>query len=411
VVCAEGTSFVRAERKAVKLVGLPLSLLIAGGALMAVPVDAAAPVPCDMQVRIDRRSSETYANGVERNVYDVKVTWNGDKSQTAVVQRMVMPANAQPRLVTKKLGSLGQLRSQLDSKKGARGIAAVNGDFFYGYKIDGETVYLPRDASITHGHAVRLDNERTRVVGVDKTGQPFDGEVGVSGTLTHGSSVLPIDGVNWHWIGDAGVVVYTAAWTDVSIAPRPVASAEWLVKNGKLKAIRTGNEMGRNIAPHTKIVAFGANHAKLARRAKIGSDVALSVKQDTSTGVALQEAVGRGLSLVDGGQVPFECTPALNQQRPRTTVGWTSAGRWMTLSLPGSGYDRYGYRIGGLGLAQEANVAQELGFDQAVELDGGGSTTAFIRRADNGWDRVDDPDIIYQRPIPNALVWVKPVKH
>ena len=360
----------------------------------------------NMQVQIDRRSNEVYANGVERSVYDMKVSW-GDKSQTAVVQRMVMPPSSEPRLVTKKLGSLGQLRVQLDSAKGARGIAAVNGDFFYGYRIDGETVYLPRNASVTHGHAVRMDNERTRVVGIDKNGDPFAGEVGVSGTVTHGSTVLSIDAVNWQSVGDAGVVVYTPAWTDVSIASRPEASAEWVVKRGKISQIRTGNEVGKNIAPHTKVVAFGVNHARLAKRAREGSDVTVSVKQNTSTGVPLQEAVGRGLALVREGEVPFECAPLYNQQRPRTTVGWASSGRWMTMSLPGSGYDRNGYRIGGLGLAQEANVAQELGFVEAVELDGGGSTTAFIRRADKDWDRVDDPDGIYQRPIPNALVWVK----
>ena len=52
----------------------------------------------------------------------------------------------------------------------------------------------------------------------------------------------------------------------------------------------------------------------------------------------------------------------------------------MTLTLPGSGYDRNGYRIGGLGLAQEANVAKALGFVEASELDGGGSATAMVRR-------------------------------
>ena len=80
----------------------------------------------------------------------------------------------------------------------------------------------------------------------------------------------------------------------------------------------------------------------------------------------------------------------------------------MTLSLPGSGYDRNGYRIGGLGLVQEANVAKALGFVEASELDGGGSTTAMVRRSDGNWDRVDDADNIWQRPVPNALIWVKP---
>jgi hypothetical protein len=34
----------------------------------------------------------------------------------------------------------------------------------------------------------------------------------------------------------------------------------------------------------------------------------------------------------------------------------------------------------------------------------------MVRRSDGDWDRVDDPDHIYQRPVPNALIWVKPVK-
>jgi hypothetical protein len=390
-----------------RVVGLPLSAVLAGAALVAVPVDAAAPAPCTMTVRIDRTSTETYANGVERSTYDVRVTWDG-KSQTAEAQRMVMPGKAVPRLVTKNMGSLGQLRVQLESKKGARGIAAVNGDFFYGYNIDGDKVYLPRNASVTHGHPVRLDDVRTRVVGVDKNGEPFAGEVGVAGTVTHGSSVFHIDGVNWHDLGDGGVGVYTAAWTEVSIAKRPVAAVEWVVKRNKILKVRTGREVGKDIAPRTKVVAFGANHATVAKKARVGSEVTVGVQQNTSTGVQLQEAVGRGLALVRGGEVAFECSPAMNQQRPRTTVGWNSSGRWMTLTLPGSGYDRSGYRIGGLGLAQEANVAKAMGFVEAVELDGGGSTTAFIRRADNDWDRVDDPDRLTQRSIPNALVFVQP---
>jgi hypothetical protein len=396
----------RTERRTAKLLGFPLSLVIAGGVLLSVPVEAATPTPCDMQVRVDRRSSEVYANGVERNVYDVKVTW-GDKSQTAVVQRMVMPPKAQPRLVTKKLGALGQLRAQLDSPKGARGIAAVNGDFFYGYRVENDNVYLPRGASVTHGRAVRMDNVRMRVVGIDTNGDPFSGEVGVAGTVTHGSSVLHIDAVNWQTIGDGGVVVYTPDWTDVGDAARPEGSAEWVVRKNKIAQIRTGSQMGRNVKAHTKVVAFGADYARLAKRAHEGSAVSVAIRQDTTTGVQLKEAVGRGMALVRDGEVPWACAPVLNQVRPRTTVGWTSTGRWMTMSLPGTGYDRNGYRIGGLGLAQEANVAQELGFFDAVELDGGGSTTAFIRRADGDWDRVDDPDGIYQRPIPNALVWVK----
>ena len=390
-----------------RVAGAPALACVVAGALLGAPSDAAVANPCTMRVTLDRVSNVTYGNGVERQEYAVKVSW-GDRSQTAEVHRMVMPASAEPRLVTKKLGSLGQLKTQLEGPKGKRGIAAVNGDFFYGYRIEGQTVYLPRNASVSKGKPVRLGPERTRVVGIDKEGNPFDGEVGVKGTVAHGQKVFEVDSLNWHSIGDGAVAIYTPAWSDVTTAKRPAGAVEWVVKRGKIIDVRSGRRTGKTVKPHTTVVAFGENHARTAKRAADGSAALIAVKQATGTRTQLREAIGRGVSLVEAGEVDLECEGKWYQQRPRTTVGWDAQGNWMTLSLPGSRYDRNGYRVGGLGLAQQANVAIALGFVEASELDGGGSTTALVRRSGGGWDRVDDPDTLWQRPIPNALVWVKP---
>lgn len=397
-------------QRRLRLVGVPVALIVAGAGLAAAPVNAAAPPgPCDMKVTLNRTSVDTYANGVERAVYTAKVTY-GSRSQTATVQRMVMPPAAEPRLVTKKLGELGQLRSQLDSKRGARGIAAVNGDFFYDYNIEGRSVYLPRSASVANGVPVRMYRDRMRVVGIDVNGNNYIGEVGLNGTVTYGSTVFTLNGLNWQTIGASGVAVFTPAWSSSSSAPRPRGAVEWLVSKGKLVKVLTGSQTGKPVPARSKIVAFGPNKAAVARHAKVGSDVVVSIKQTIAPNVPLREAIGRGDLLVDRGTLKLPCVATFNEVRPRTTVGWTSSGRWMTLTVPGTGYDRNGYRIGGLGLSQEAKVAIALGFDNAAELDGGGSTTAYIRRADNSWDRVDDSDQIYQRPVPNALDFVIPKK-
>lgn len=379
------------------------SCVVAGLGLVTSPVQAAAPAPCDMKVTLNKQASNTYSNGVQRVIYTAKVT-TGSHSQTATVQQMIMPTGVVPRLVTQPLGGLAQLRTMLDSKSGARGIAAVNGDFFYGYRIDGQMVYLPRNASIAHGRPVRLSKERTRVIGVDRAGNNFIGEVGLTGTVTRGKSTISLSGVNWESIPDNGAVLYTRKWSANAVRPR--GSVEWIVKRNKITNVRTGARTGHAIPTGAKVVAFGSGLADKAKRAKHGAAVTLSLQQDLPGTSPLQEAIGRGMQLVDHGALKLPCKASSSWERPRTTVGWTSTGQWMTLSLPGSGYDRNGYRIGGLGLSQEAKVAVALGFDEAAELDGGGSTTAFVRRADNGWDRVDDKDGIYQRPIPNALVFV-----
>ena len=386
---------------------MPTVLVVGAGALLGSPSDAAVSAPCTMRVNIDRTSSVTYSNGVERNEYTVKVSW-GNRSQTAEVHRMVMPPKARPRLVTMKMGALGDLRAQLESKKGKRGIAAVNGDFFYDYRIEGDTVYLPKHASVTRGQPVRVGPDWTQVVGVDKDGRPYSGGVGMSGTVTYRNKVFKADRLNWHTLGSGAIGIYTPRWADVQNARRPVGAVEWVVKDGRLVSIRTGNNAGKTVQPNTRVVAFGSNYASAARRAQVGKAAQIAIRQETATGTPLKEAIGRGVEHVERGEVTLSCAARYLEQRPRTTVGWDAGGRWMTLSLPGSGYDRNGYRIGGLGLAQEANVAVALGFVNASQLDGGGSTTAMVRRGDGDWDRVDDPDSLWQRPVPNSLIWAKP---
>ena len=53
--------------KWVRAVGLPTALVVGAGAYLGAPSDAATTAPCTMRVAIDRVSSVTYANGVERN--------------------------------------------------------------------------------------------------------------------------------------------------------------------------------------------------------------------------------------------------------------------------------------------------------------------------------------------------------
>ena len=387
-----------------RFVALPAAVLLAGTGLLVVPEGAVAAAPCTMRVSINRTSSQTYASGVQLNTYSVKVTY-GTHSQSARVQRMLMPTGVQPALVRKRLGWTATLRAQI-SEQSPRGVAAINGDFFYEYSTGQGRVVLPRGPSVSRGTIVRADDEDMRVVGVDTKGRPYSGMLRVAGTVARGSDSFPVSGLNWHWLGTRGVVVYTNDWADGSSARRPLAAVEWVVESGHITQVRTGSTRGNDVALGTKVVAFGTDYATAARRAAVGDATSVSVKQITSTGVTLKEAVGRGGALVRNSVIPFDCSQLTNEVRPRSTVGWTASGRWATLIVPGTGYDNNGYRIGGLGLPQEANVARALGFVSADEVDGGGSVTSYVRRGHKRWDRVDDSDSQWARPIPNGLTFV-----
>ena len=130
-------------------------------------------------------------------------------------------------------------------------------------------------------------------------------------------------------------------------------------------------------------------------------------RQTTSTGVRLQEAVGTRQAMIKSSFVTLDCRPFDSEARPRTSVGWTGKGRWMTLLVPGTGYDRSGYRIGGLDVPEEAAVASHLGFADAFILDGGGSVTEWARHG-HRWSRVDDSNSAWERYVPNGLAFNAP---
>ena len=355
-----------------------------------------------MTVDIERTSTRTFATGLQLSSYDVKVS-SGGKSQTASVQKLVMPKGSRPQLLHTPLGRTGTLPTQVKGQAD-RAAAAVNGDFFYQYETGQGRIVLPRGVSVTRRHVVRADDEDMRVVGVDTAGRPYSGMLHVEGQVTRGSDAVPITGVNWHWLGSSGVVVYTNDWADGENAPRPLAAVEWVVSDGRVVHVRTGNERGQDVDAGTRVIAFGSNLADTARRAARGDAVTVNIRQVTSSGVTLREGVGRGVTLVKDHEVAIACDAPSTERRPRTTVGWLGAGRWATLTVLGSGYDNHGYRVGGLGLPQTANVAQALGFTGNDELDGGGSVASYVRKGSR-WDRVDDLDSRWVRSIPNGLAF------
>jgi len=349
--------------------------------------------------------TRTLQTGVVWREYRVTVT-HGPMSQAAKVQLTTMPAGTTPHLLTAKVGQLATTHDMLVHQF-PHAVAAINGGFFYGYRFNsGGWAYLQRDASVAHGQVVRAGGPATVDVGVDTAGRPYTGTLRVSGSIRDVSTAgagIPIQGVNWQSVPAGGAVEFTPAWA--AGVPRPVGSVEWVVKGSTVSAVETGRQTGGSVAAGTKVIAFGSSVASRARQAHAGDTVSLAVKQVTQTGVPLRDSLGRGRLMVSGGTVALGCTQPSSEPRPRTTLGWTSQKQWMSLVVPGTGYS-YGYRVGGLSITAEANVAKALGFSTAIELDGGGSVTSYLRGA-NGWQRVDNPtpSMTWERPVANGLAF------
>ncbi|MET7290580.1 phosphodiester glycosidase family protein [Streptomyces griseoloalbus] len=91
----------------------------------------------------------------------------------------------------------------------------------------------------------------------------------------------------------------------------------------------------------------------------------------------------------------------VHKRNPRTLAGVDAAGRTVLVTADGRGTDAVG-----LGIGESARVARSLGLHDAVNLDGGGSTTMVA----NG-DVIDTPsDASGERPVGDALL-ILPRRH
>lgn len=126
---------------------------------------------------------------------------------------------------------------------------------------------------------------------------------------------------------------------------------------------------------------------------------------------AVSEALGAGPMLIEGGRRAerFESEgfsdPKFLGPNPRTAIGQTADGRLLLVTVDGRSE-----AAAGLALADLARLLEELGCVDALNLDGGGSTTAWVRDfpqpivnapSDSGGARavanalvVDAPDVI-----------------
>jgi hypothetical protein len=116
----------------------------------------------------------------------------------------------------------------------------------------------------------------------------------------------------------------------------------------------------------------------------------------------MQTAVGGGPVLLQNGEIKITNDgeyrfpgKAIHDRHPRTAMGYTKAGKLIILAVQG----RTPGVAEGADLEQEAAIFKELGCDEALNLDGGGSTCLLV----NGKE-VFKPSDKEERPVPAVFV-------
>jgi hypothetical protein len=288
----------------------------------------------------------------------------------------------------------GQPLSQELARKGA--IAGVNGDFF-----DINDTTAPLGVGVEQSgkllNAPAAGHNDTAVIG--KNGLGAIAQLFLQGTAVDGTTKLELTNLNSPAVNAGGIGLYTPEWGDAA-RTRTVDGLPTV----REVILRDGVVVSSSATPATTPLAAN-EQALIGREAGAGALAAFQVgdKVDVEYGLRPDAAdVAVGISgnyqLAKDGKVPDDVPDA--DLAPRTAVGFDAAGsRMILLTVDGRAT---GSR--GLSLKEMGRLMINLGADDALNLDGGGSSTMLARSpGEAASEVVNDPSDGGERLIPNGL--------
>ncbi|WP_432091639.1 phosphodiester glycosidase family protein [Streptomyces sp. NRRL F-5630] len=291
-----------------------------------------------------------------------------------------------------------------DPGKGRRTVAAFNGDFF-----DINETGAPEGSGLHAGSLLNSPQpSHTHAIGFDaaQAGRVLD--LYFDGTLTLPSGDRPLAALNAADVPGDGIGAYTAAWgeADRALTVNSAAdSAEVTVVKGR--TTDTAHRPGKGRLPAGATVLVGAGKGAEALRAlPEGAPVSWSYHPRTGDGSAPpREAIGANEYLVTDGRPVDHTGEGNDTAAPRTAVGFSRDGRRLhVVTVDGRQADSGGVTLTELGL-----MLKKAGAYNAVNLDGGGSSTLLTRTPGTDTLHVgNQPSDGAERPVPNGLVLTAP---
>lgn len=299
--------------------------------------------------------------------------------------------------------TVSELAARHDPGKGRRTVAAINADFFDINQTGAPQGAGLKDGQVTHSPAPGAH----RAVGIGPEGAGRVLQLYFDGMLTVPGGEHRLGAYNAANVPAGGIGAYTSAWGEADRAltvdaARPVAEA--VVRDGKVVTVADRPGTGAVPADTTVLVGREAGAAVLSAL-KPGDPVKIQYRPRTDSGPVPRTAVGgRELLVVDG--VPQNHDGAGNNTTaPRTAVGFSEDGRTMQIiTVDGRQADSGGVTLTELGL-----MMQKAGAHNALNLDGGGSSTLVARDVGSDALQVENsPSDGSEREVPNGLALTAP---
>ncbi|MEV0412854.1 phosphodiester glycosidase family protein [Streptomyces sp. NPDC050448] len=392
----------------------------AGATVPAVPAGATVPVPAPVPAPAaaapaadaasdgieTARTGRRIAPGIRLESYD-----RLEADRWLRIDELVVDLGASGGVRAEYLGGHGpatvaESAARHPAGPGRRVVAAVNGDFF-----DIRGTGAPLGPGLGGGrllHSATPGPGAAPAVGFGADGIGRVLRIGLGGSVTlPGGTVRPLAGYNAARPPAGGLSAYTADWPGTEL---PALGTAVAVRDGRVTAAASpvgGPARRERPEPGTTVLAAAADGAAAAELAALrpGDAVAVAARAVAEAGAVPTAAVGGREALVVAGVPQNHDGESNNAAAPRTAVGFSRDGRQLRiLTVDGRQRDS-----GGLTLTALGRLMHRLGAYEALNLDGGGSSTLLAGQSGAAALALENsPSDGRPRPVPNGLVLTAP---
>ena len=269
----------------------------------------------------------------------------------------------------------GKLKNILSMAKDAEAIAAINGDFFAGSNGKGHSIGLSINDSniISSSSNDNLEKNTFSSFLLDEDNNIFFEYLTNTITLTskRTKKTIQISDINKFSDNYATPVLYTSDWGEYSHgSSESLTLTELVVENNKVVEIRY-NEPAVKIPKNGFVVSTLGDAAEfINKNFKKNTKVELDVSF-TPNIKDIQFAISGGAKLIENGEIPETFTHNISGRNPRTALGIDEDEETLYLITVD------GRQTSSIGMTQTelADFLKNLKIYNAINLDGGGSTT------------------------------------
>lgn len=273
----------------------------------------------------------------------------------------------------------GKLKNILSMAQESGAIAGINGDFFAGSKGTGHSIGLSVNNSnfISSGAYDNSTKDTFASFILNEDNEPFLDYFTTNITLTSEKTKKSItsDTLNKYSNNYAIPAIYTSDWGEFSLgSSEGLVLTEMVVKNGKVTEIRY-NEPAVEIPENGFVVSAlgeGADfiNSNFKKGYKVSLDISLFPDLDD-----IEFAISGGAKLLDDGVIPETFSHNISGRNPRTAIGINKKEDTVYLVTVD------GRQAASIGMTQTefAEFLKSIDIYNAINLDGGGSTTMVAR--------------------------------